>query len=95
MSHNRAVIHRRFTLASRLGDSIHGDLRLPDGSGPHPVVVCCHGFKGFKDWGFHPWLGTLLAGAGLAAVHFDFSRNGVVNLADLSAFSRAYNTGCP
>ncbi len=90
MSHNRAVIHRRFTLASRLGEPIHGDLRLPDGPGPHPVVVCCHGFKGFKDWGFHPWLGARLAQAGLAAVHFNFSRNGVRavdgDIEDLDAF---------
>ncbi len=92
MSHNRAVIHRRFTLASRLGEPIHGDLRLPEGSGPHAVVVCCHGFKGFKGWGFHPWLGARLAEAGLAAVHFNFSRNGVReadgDIEDLDAFRR-------
>ncbi|MHB8798968.1 MAG: alpha/beta hydrolase family protein [Thermoanaerobaculia bacterium] len=84
------MIHRRFTLASRLGEPIHGDLRLPDGSGPHPVVVCGHGFKGFKTWGFHPWLGERFAEAGLAAVHFDFSRNGVItdggDIEDLDAF---------
>ena len=67
------MIHRRFTLQSALGQPIHGDLRLPEGNGPHPVVVVCHGFKGFKDWGFHPWLGERLAAAGLAAVHFNFS----------------------
>jgi dienelactone hydrolase len=92
VSHNRAVIHRRFTLASRLGEPIHGDLRLPDGSGPHPVVVCCHGFKGFKGWGFHPWLGARLAEAGIAAIHFNFSRNGVRaadgDIEDLDAFRR-------
>lgn len=91
MSHNRAVIHRRFTLESRLGEPIHGDLRLPAG-GPHPVVVCCHGFKGFKDWGFHPWLGARFADAGLAAIHFNFSRNGVRavdgDIEDLDAFRR-------
>lgn len=85
------MIHRPFTLESRLGEPIRGDLRLPDGPGPHAVVVCCHGFKGFKDWGFHPWLGALLAGAGLAAVHFDFSRNGVRvpngDIEDLDAFA--------
>jgi dipeptidyl aminopeptidase/acylaminoacyl peptidase len=84
------VIHRRFTLESRLGEPIHGDARLPDGPGPHPVVACCHGFKGFKDWGFHPWLGESLADAGLAAVHFNFSRNGVRapdgDVEDLDAF---------
>jgi dipeptidyl aminopeptidase/acylaminoacyl peptidase len=85
------VIHRRFTLKSRLAEPIHGDVRLPDAPGPHPVVVCCHGFKGFKDWGFHPWLGAALAEAGLAAVHLNFSRNGVRaadgDIEDLEAFA--------
>ena len=84
------MIHRRFTLESRLGEPIHGDARLPEAPGPHPVVVCCHGFKGWKDWGFHPWLGESLAAAGLAAVHFNFSRNGVKapdgDIEDLDAF---------
>ena len=83
---------RRFTLQSNLGQPIHGDLRLPDGEGPHPVVVVCHGFKGFKDWGFHPWLGERLAAASLAALHFNFSRNGVKSadgdIEDLDAFRR-------
>jgi pimeloyl-ACP methyl ester carboxylesterase len=86
------MIHRRFTLQSALGQPIHGDLRLPEGDGPHPVVVVCHGFKGFKDWGFHPWLGERLAAAGLAAVHFNFSRNGVRvpdgDIEDLDAFRK-------
>ena len=86
------MIHRRFTLQSGLGQPIHGDLRLPEGPGPHPVVVVCHGFKGFKDWGFHPWLGERLAAAGLAAVHFNFSRNGVRvadgDIEDLDAFRK-------
>jgi dienelactone hydrolase len=86
------VIHRRFTLQSVLGQSIHGDLRLPESHGPHPVVVVCHGFKGFKDWGFHPWIGEHLAAAGVAALHFNFSRNGVRtadgDIEDLDAFRK-------
>jgi dienelactone hydrolase len=86
------VIHNRLTLQSGLGQPIHLDLRLPEGPGPHPVVVVCHGFKGFKDWGFHPWLGERLAAAGLAALHFNFSRNGVRtadgDIEDLEAFRR-------
>ncbi len=86
------MIRRRFTLQSALGQPIHGDLRLPDGPGPHPVVVVCHGFKGFKDWGFHPWLGERLASAGVAALHLNFSRNGVRvadgDIEDLDAFRK-------
>jgi pimeloyl-ACP methyl ester carboxylesterase len=40
-------------------------------------VVVVHGFKGFKDWGFFPFVCDALAGAGHAVVSFNFSRNGV------------------
>ena len=49
-------------------------------------VLLCHGFKGFKDWGFHPHLGAALADAGHLAVRFDFSHNGVDD--DPSTFAR-------
>ncbi len=42
-----------------------------------PAVLIAHGFKGFKDWGMFPWLAERLAGAGLQAIPFDFSHNGV------------------
>ncbi len=42
-----------------------------------PAVVICHGFKGFKDWGFFPVLGDRLAVAGFTAVSFNFSGSGV------------------
>lgn len=56
---------------------IRGEIRLPETSGTYPVVVICHGFKGFKDWGFFPYTGEQLAAAGLAAITFNFSMNGV------------------
>jgi pimeloyl-ACP methyl ester carboxylesterase len=46
-------------------------------SAPLPVTVVCHGFKGFKDWGFFPPLCERLAARGRALAVFDFSHNGV------------------
>ena len=40
-------------------------------------MFVAHGFKGFKDWGWFPWLAEQLAAEGLEAVRFDFSHNGV------------------
>ena len=40
-------------------------------------MVICHGFKGFKDWGFFPPLADRLARAGLTAISFNFSGSGV------------------
>lgn len=46
----------------------------PEGA---PAVLVAHGFKGFKDWGMFPWWCERLAAAGLRAIRFDFSHNGV------------------
>jgi pimeloyl-ACP methyl ester carboxylesterase len=42
-----------------------------------PAIILCHGFKGFKDWGFFPRAAERLALAGFAAVSFNFSGSGV------------------
>lgn len=47
------------------------------GRNEDPTVLIAHGFKGFKDWGFFPWLAEALATEGLQAIRFDFSHNGV------------------
>src|SRR5207302_9764866 len=58
------------------GGPLRGDVRT-GGRGARPAVVLCHGFKGFKDWGFFPHLADRLARAGLTAVSFNFSGSGV------------------
>jgi len=51
-----------------------------------PVVIFCHGFKGFKDWG--PWnlVAKTMAEAGFFFVKLNFSHNGVTanDLSDIS-----------
>lgn len=66
-----------FAVDNDRGDPVHGDVRFVENEHPAPVVVFCHGFKGFKDWGPFPTWGRRLARAGFAAVHFNFSYNGV------------------
>ena len=56
---------------------LRGDVFLPEGDSILPVVVCCHGFKGFKDWGCWPSVAIKIAEAGFAVITFNFSRNGV------------------
>lgn len=56
---------------------IRGNLRFIEAAQSKGVVFITHGFKGFKDWGFHPYLGERLAQMGYLAVHFNFSHNGV------------------
>lgn len=79
-----------FRLESPLGRPIHGDLRIPATPVPDSAVVVVHGFKGFKDWGFFPFLCEKLAEAGHIVVSFDFSHNGVVagEFRDLESFAQ-------
>lgn len=65
-----------FKLTGADGAPIRGDIYLPDADRA-PLVVVLHGFKGFKDWGFFPWLGQLLASEGLAAACINFSHSGI------------------
>jgi dienelactone hydrolase len=66
-----------FELSNRSGMPLRGDVRFPSAAGLLPAVVVCHGFKGFKDWGFFPEVGSQLARAGFMAVAFNFSGSGV------------------
>ena len=59
----------------------------PDGA----AIVICHGFKGFKDWGFFPHLcERLVEQTGTPVVSFNFDGSGVrdADFDDLEAFSR-------
>ncbi len=42
-----------------------------------PCLIFVHGFKGFKDWGFGPYIGNYFADKGFFSVTFNFSHNGV------------------
>ncbi|HEX2787169.1 MAG TPA: alpha/beta fold hydrolase [Ignavibacteria bacterium] len=42
-----------------------------------PLVIFCHGFKGFKDWGCFPYMLDKIAAEGNFVVSFNFSYNGV------------------
>lgn len=69
-----------FTLPSPSGAPLDGLVDLPDPQrhpGARPAVVICHGFKGFMEWGFFPYLGTLLAERGIVAVRFNLSGSGM------------------
>ncbi|MCG7408547.1 alpha/beta hydrolase [Paenibacillus sp. ACRRX] len=69
---------------------IRGDVFVPHlslGDAPQSgVLIICHGFKGFKDWGFFPHTAAQLAEkTGLMTVCFNFSHNGIGS--DLLTFS--------
>jgi len=42
-----------------------------------PCIIFVHGFKGFKDWGFGPYLAEKFAESGFFVITFNFSLNGI------------------
>jgi uncharacterized protein len=72
-----AIVEQPFRIANASGDWVSGDLRFPAGISPLPVVVICHGFTAFKDWGPFPYFGRRFAEHGFATVTFNFSHNGI------------------
>ena len=58
------------------GAAVRADLYLPEDPPYTGVVFLCHGFKGYKTWGFFPYLAGRLREIGTAACAVDFSYNG-------------------
>ncbi len=64
-----------FTIPSSEGLPIRGNFDVPED--PRAMVVVVHGFKGFKDWGFFPWLAEFLCNHGYMVCRFNMSRSGI------------------
>jgi uncharacterized protein len=65
-----------FEIESREGLPIRGNVHAPQSA--RAMVVIAHGFKGFKDWGFFPWLAQHLCNVHRFIVcRFNMSRSGI------------------
>tara|TARA_R110001583_G_C5659501_1_gene409499 strand:+ start:4074 stop:4910 length:837 start_codon:yes stop_codon:yes gene_type:complete len=58
---------------------------------PKPIIIFCHGYKGFKDWGAWNLMANAFAEAGFYFMKFNFSYNGgtvnqPIDFPDLEAF---------
>jgi hypothetical protein len=56
-----------------------------------PIVIFCHGYKGFKDWGAWNLVGKEFANKNFFFIKFNFSHNGgtmknPIDFPDLEAF---------
>jgi uncharacterized protein len=71
------MIERTVSLANRRGLPFQVDVRQPEGGATSPVIIVCHGFKGFKNFAFFPYLSQKLCGQGLTVVTMNFSGNGI------------------
>lgn len=71
------MIRKSFAITNNEGELIRGDIRAAETTRDAPVIVMCHGFKGFKDWGFFPDSAEKICHDGYVVVTFNFSRNGI------------------
>lgn len=68
---------RNIQIALPDGHTLSARLFMPAGKGPFPVLIFCHGFKGFQDWGFFPHMHRVFNSHGIALITFNFTHNGV------------------
>lgn len=64
-------------IKNRHGDNLNTDFRFPESKSKLPLVILCHGFKGFKDWGCFPYMMEKIASENYFTVSFNFSYNGL------------------
>lgn len=68
----------------------YGNSNLEHGN----CIVFVHGFKGFKDWGFGPYLADYFSKNGYFVITFNFSHNGIgpnsVDFNELDKFANNY-----
>ena len=67
------------------------DTFVPDNKEKLPLVIFCHGYKGYKDWGAWNLMAEKFAENGFFFVKFNFSHNGTTlekpsDFADLESF---------
>jgi pimeloyl-ACP methyl ester carboxylesterase len=86
------IINKNRILTSKDKKPILFDVYYNESEEPQPLVIFCHGYKGFKDWGAWHLVAQTFADAGFCFVKFNFSHNGgtvenPIDFPDLDAFA--------
>jgi pimeloyl-ACP methyl ester carboxylesterase len=67
-----------FEIEGADGGPLRGDLYAAESHAPGArAVLLCHGFRGYKDWGFIPLLASTIASQGMPVATFNMSGSGV------------------
>ncbi|GAA4801416.1 alpha/beta hydrolase family protein [Litoribaculum gwangyangense] len=84
-------ITKNIILEGKHGKPILTDVFYVENKKPKPIIVFCHGYKGFKDWGAWNLMAEAFAKTGFYFIKFNFSHNGgtvvqPIDFPDLEAF---------
>ena len=80
------IINKEFVLKGALNEPFKADITYSTDAKQKGIVLFCHGFKGFKDWGSWSTVAKYFAGNGLAFLKFNFSHSGM-GLDDSDSFT--------
>ncbi|MEJ6792520.1 MAG: alpha/beta hydrolase [Lacinutrix sp.] len=86
------MIQKNLVLTQKQSKSIVFDVFYNKTEKQKPLVIFCHGYKGFKDWGSWDLVAEAFKEANLFFVKFNFSHNGgnienPIDFPDLEAFA--------
>jgi pimeloyl-ACP methyl ester carboxylesterase len=84
-------IIKNLLIAGKHSKPIVADVFYEETSQPKKIIIFCHGYKGFKDWGAWNLMAEAFANAGFFFIKFNFSHNGgtveqPIDFPDLEAF---------
>lgn len=87
------IVKEDFIIEGSSNKPILIDARYQKDFAKKPIIIFCHGFKGFKDFGCFNLLADFFAEAGFIFLKFNFSYNGTtpqnpIDFVDLDAFAR-------
>lgn len=87
------TLENNFLISSSYDRSIIADVSFDESQEKLPIVIFCHGYKGYKDWGAWNLVANSFAIAGLFFLKFNFSHNGgtvdqPIDFPDLEAFGQ-------
>ncbi|WP_298883162.1 alpha/beta fold hydrolase [uncultured Polaribacter sp.] len=82
---------KNFSIKGKHQKPIVTDVFYKEDHQPKKVIIFCHGYKGFKDWGAWNLMAEEFAKAGFFFIKFNFSHNGgtleqPIDFPDLDAF---------
>jgi pimeloyl-ACP methyl ester carboxylesterase len=86
-------ILKNFIIPTKHQKPILTDLYYAKTKTPKPLVIFCHGYKGYKDWGAFDKMASLFTEHNLTLLKFNFSHNGgtpeqPIDFPDLEAFGK-------
>jgi dipeptidyl aminopeptidase/acylaminoacyl peptidase len=71
------MVHKNISVINSSSEIIRAEICHRNAIKDAPVIIICHGFKGFKNWAFFPVFAESLAQADYISLTFNFSRNGI------------------